>query len=410
MPVSSRVNGEIFAFTLVGLVAAAAGAHVRPDRAVISTPRRVIASGPACPLTLAEEQKATLAFEEMMPVLTHPRCFNCHGAVNERVPTEDGGHLGGATDPEDCKDCHRGVRNLRFPGRLADWTTPPSIFFFKGKTSLQLCNQFKEAEASPEKFVAHITNEKGGVQFTEAAYQGDRNLNQFGREVSKEATGRELVPEPPPISHAELILHARDWAYTVGTAGWPIRDCGCRLGGRAWVGKVSMVFTARPEGYGTITERLETETRFELDSSFVAPGDSALRWKTTSGLLKWSVNATGGQCTTSGAGTVPMGHGGDDDPWGLLRIQPNRNGALEYEIAIGQWPEAYEARFAYRCKQVSTGEMIRIPGTMFSFGRWWAHPDGATVSADGKTIKGTFTAPHTMNGESRWVWEFTLVR
>ena len=71
MPVSYRVNGEIFAFALVGLVAAAAGAHVRPDRAVISTPRRVIASGPACPLTLAEEQKANLAFEEMMPALKH---------------------------------------------------------------------------------------------------------------------------------------------------------------------------------------------------------------------------------------------------------------------------------------------------------------------------------------------------
>jgi hypothetical protein len=409
MPASYRVNGEIFAFALVGLVAAAAGAHVRPDRAVISTPRRVIASGPACPLTLAEEQKANLAFEEMMPALMHPRCYNCHGGVNERVPTEDGGHLGGATDPEDCKDCHRGVRNLRRPDRLADWTTPPSMFFFRGRTPLQLCNQFKEIELSPEKFVGHITNENGGVQFTEAAYQGDRNLNPFGREVSKEATGREMVPEPPPISHAELILHAKDWAYTVGTAGWKIRDCGCRLTAQAWVGKVSMVFTARPPGFGTITERLDTEARFELDSSFLTPGDSALRWKTTSGLLKWSVNATGGECTTSGAGTAPMRLGGDENPWGLLRIEPNGNGALEYEIAIGPWPDAYEARFIYRCKS-SNGGTVPLPGIMYSFGRWWGHPDHATVSADGKTIKGTFTAPHTMTGESRWVWECTLVR
>ena len=409
MRVPSRVSGEIVAFAFAGLVAAAAGAGVRPDRAVTSTPRRVIASGPACPLTLAEEQKATLAFEEMMPALMHPRCFNCHGGVNEREAKEDGGHLGGRADPEDCKDCHRGVRNLRRPDRLADWTTPPSIFFFKGKTALQLCNQFKEIELSPEKFVGHITNENGGVQFTEAAYQGDRNLNKLGRGVSKEETGREMVPEPPPISHAELILHARDWAYTVGTAGWKIRDCGCRLTTQAWEGTVTMVFTGRAEGFGTITERLESSVLFEIDSSFIrnAPNDPAIRWKTTSGLLRWKVTATGGQCTTNATGSAPIRLGGDDNPWGWLRIEPGRNGALTYDIAIGPWPDAYEARYVYRCQ--ATPQNYELPGIMYSGGLWWATAANETVSADGKTIQGTFTRPNAI-GETRWSWSFTHVK
>ena len=399
---TTRGRSELLALVLAGAVAVAAGALPSADRAA----PRVISSALACPLTLAEEHKASLAFEEMMPVLMHPRCFNCHGGVNERVSADEGGHLGGRADPADCKDCHRGVRNL-LRGRLNDWTTPPSDFFFKGKSSLELCNQFKRIELNPEKFVGHMTNENGGVQFTEAAYQGDRNLNEFGRGISKEATNREMVPEPPPIPHAELIAHAREWATTVGNAGWKVPDCGCRLSGQAWVGRVSMVFTSRDEGFGTLTERIESNVRFELDSSYIlnAPGDSTLYWKTTSGTLDWSVTAAGGECTTSAAGTAPINLGADQNPWGLLRIHPDRDGALAYSIGIGPWPDAYTPRYVFRCKG---NPPVQLPGIMYSMGVWWA-AGNSTIAADGKTMRGTYTMPNPM-GETRWVWELGLVR
>jgi hypothetical protein len=404
-------RGEIAALLLSATVAGIALLGVTPDsagRAETQRPRAVVSNSRACPLSPTEEQKAIDIFhDKLMPVLTHPRCFNCHGGVDPT--TETGGHLGGAVvltgKVGQCADCH---------GLLMGWTLPPTEMRWPGKSERELCMMFKKFETTPDRFVQHVTNDNfpnaPEFQVANAAFKGDAALNTLGEITYEEKTGQKHQAAPPPVSHAQFILDSRDWAYTIGDGFGLLPDCGCKPSGTAWVGKVSMVFTARPEGYGTITERLDTEARFELDSSFLAPGDPALRWKTTSGLLRWSVNATGGQCTTSAAGSAPMRLGGDENPWGLLRIEPNRTGALEYEIAIGPWPDAYEARFIYRCKQVSTGEMIRIPGVMFSFGRWWGHPDGATVSADGKTIKGTFTAPHTMNGESRWVWEFTLVR
>ena len=424
IPATARAWSEILATTLVGAVAATAVAGVNPDRATLASVRHDrttafaapspvlgrLSNGQACPLTLAEEHKASLAFEAMMPVLTHPRCLNCHGGINEKLPFKEGGHMGDdVTDPDDCKDCHRGVRNLLRPGRLADWSTPPSVFFFKGKSSLELCNQFKEVELRPEKFVGHMTNENGGVQFAEAAYQGDRNLNDTGQNISRATTGRDMVPEPPPIPRSELIAHAREWATTVGTAGWKIRDCGCRLGGHAWTGKISAVFTGKAEGFGTITERLESTVRFEIDSSYIlnAPEDTTLYWKTTSGQLKWTVTATGGTCTTNSTGSAPIKTGGDDNPWGLIRMHPDSKGALVYDVGIGPWPDAYAAQYFYKCK--GDPQDYQLGGIMYSGGLWWQTGDDATVGADGKTMKGTHVMPHPI-GETRWVWELTLVR
>ena len=64
-------------------------------------------AGAACPLTVPRQIEAVMKFEEMMPVLRHPRCINCHGGVNPFVPYERGGHLGGEMPPEQkCGDCH----------------------------------------------------------------------------------------------------------------------------------------------------------------------------------------------------------------------------------------------------------------------------------------------------------------
>ena len=314
------------------------------------------------------------------------------------------------------------------------WRTPISSFFFNGRSARDLCNQFKFNEASPEKFIGHMFNDNGNDQFVEAAYQGDRSLNTNGEIESKAATGRDMVPEPPPIPHAQLVAHAREWANTVGTRGWKIPDCGCRLMGDEWEGTVTTQFTHRDppgtEGFGTLTETMHVTARFEIDSSFmtIPPGDSIssdpwLVWKTTSGVLKWSVNAKGGNCTTSASGRAPIRLGGDGNPWGLIRIEPDSSGDLTYSAQIGPWPDAYQPQYTYRCRK----EIRSLPGIPFGLHSWWMHPEGAKVSGDGKarfahvgrtdrvasatpgTIKGSLTSPQGAD-TIKWVWDFKLVR
>lgn len=435
---TDRRRAGIAALLLVGSVVAVAVAGGSGDSPGNPPTPPPVSSWSGCPLTLPQEYKAGQVFEKMMPVLMHPRCFNCHGGVDETLPANKGGHLGGPVGPkDDCLDCHVGVRNLNNPRRrFLAWRTPSSDFFFKGRTPRDLCNQFKFIEGSPERFVGHMINDNGGDQFGEAAYQGDRSLNTLGEIESKQATGRDMVPQPPPIPHGQLVSHAREWANTVGTAGWKVPDCGCRLMGDAWEGTVTTVFTYRDppgtDGFGTLTETMNATVRFEIDSSFmtIPPGDSIssdpwLVWKTTSGVLKWTVDATGGNCTTSASGTVPIRFGADRNPWGLIWIQPDSSGDLTYSAQIGPWPEGHEPQFTYRCRR----EIPSLAGISYAVGQaWWNHPDGVKVSDEGKarfalirredrvpsaprgTIKDSLINTHPMGGTIKWLWDFKLVR
>lgn len=400
----ARSRAHLVSLVLAGCVAVLAIARIAPDGASSEPTSRRAVTALACPLTPTQENKAIAAFEKMMPVLTHPRCFNCHGGVNPSSPN----HLGGEIDdPNDCKDCHNGLPILNRPGRDAPWDTPPSDFFFVGKSSRDLCNQFKRIEASPSRFVGHMVNENGGPQFTEAAYRGDRGLNAFGRDIVKEAIGYVPRPEPPGMPHSELITHAQEWANTVGTPGWTIPDCGCRLSGSAWEGTVTTSWTLREPAFGTLTETMHATARFEIDSSFRGRRSAGRHWKTTSGSLKWSVTAKGGVCSTSASGTVPITLGGDGNPWGSMRLDPDSAGGTGYSVTIGPWPDAYRPRYNFTCTKEA--EAPTLPGIPYTFHSWWNHADGTKVSADGKRITGTLEGP-VMQGTVRWVWDFKLVQ
>lgn len=443
---TDRGRAGIAALLLVGSVVAVAVAGGSTDSPGYPPTPQPVSSWSGCPLTLPQEYKAGQAFQKMMPVLMHPRCLNCHGGVDPKLPANKGGHLGGVVGPnEDCLNCHLGVRNLKNPRLGLSWRTPVSVLFFKGRSARDLCNQFKFVEymavektggSGPESFIRHVIDDRGGDQFIEAAYKGDRSLNTLGEIESKQATGRDMVPEPPPIPHGQLVAHAREWANTVGTTGWKIPDCGCRLMGDAWEGTVTTVFTYRDppgtDGFGTLTETMHATARFEIDSSFmtIPPGDSIssdpwLVWKTTSGVLKWTVDATGGNCTTSASGTVPIRLGADQNPWGLIWIQPDSSGDLTYSAQIGPWPEGYEPQFTYRCRR----EIPSLAGISYAVGQaWWNHPEGVKVSAELKpwwspfrteapsppaplgTIKDSLISAHAMGGTIKWVWDFKLVR
>lgn len=166
MDLRLRWVGPTLVLLLVGLIAAGgSGADIAP-----AAPRRLTGTaGAACPLTSSQEKTAVIAFEEMMPVIRHPRSSNCHGGVNPFKPEADGGHGGGEMDlPEvakQCRECH---------SELPGWTVTSPPMFFPGRSSKQICKQFKQFAPTGADFVGHMQHENGGIQFIAAAFKGKR--------------------------------------------------------------------------------------------------------------------------------------------------------------------------------------------------------------------------------------------
>jgi len=85
-------------------------------------------------------------FSRMMPVFTHPRCANCHGAVDphaESGPLEDS-HSGGIVPAGGtCADsgCHTQTDDSHEETR---WKTASPFHNFNGKTPKQLCDMQSE--------------------------------------------------------------------------------------------------------------------------------------------------------------------------------------------------------------------------------------------------------------------------
>lgn len=76
-------------------------------------------------------------------------------------------------------------------------------------------------------------------------------------------------------------------------------------------------------------------------------------------------NCHGGVCTTSASGIVPIRLGADDNPCGLIRMEPDSNGAIIYSEGTGPWPDAYQPRYIYRYRQ---GQLL--PGTPYAMHSW----------------------------------------
>lgn len=371
-----------------------------PEPVPLSVPAlpTLVSSTAACPLTPEEEQKAVEKFDEMWPVLRHPRCLNCHGAVNPFVEPARGHHGGGKIDrPEDaraaldkCEECHY-VRN---------WDTPHSIFFFTGRSARQLCMQFKESERDPTMFVKHLYNDRGGTPFIETAFKGDRGLNDLGQDMVTDANpGRPFQPEKPPMTHGELVQIGSDWANLVGERGWKATpDCGCGRRKSAWTGTVTGVWNLEMDGRLHVVERTTANVRFELDTTFGLGPD--LYWKSVSGELEWSTEITG-ECRASASGMLPIDRGADDNPLAILSLQTELGGGPRYMVSVGPWRDEYEPRFMVRCPTAS------FPGVLYGMGVFWHHPDAGIISPDGKTLQGRFEAAHPA-GTNTWTWDLQL--
>ena len=399
-------RGDVAALLLSAGVAVVALLGIAPDSAERSAtrPTRIVASNArACSLTPAEEQKAIDTFHgKLMPVLMHPRCFNCHGGID--VTTDSGGHLGGAVQLTgtfgQCADCH---------GLLQGWTLPPTDMRWPGKRERELCMMFKKFERTPARFVQHVTNDgfpnAPEFQVAKTAFKGDAALNTLGEITYEEKTGQKFQPAPPPVSHAQFILDSRDWAYTIGDGFGVMPDCGCKPSGSAWEGTVKATWTLRTPEVGVLTEKSISTVRLELDSTMIVDGDPTRYWKSTSGVVRWSITMTGAECTSSAAGSVPVGIGGDLNPMVISRMTPKADGTTEYDVALGPWPDAYNPRITWKCK---TEPRLR-PGAAYQVFNWWYLDSPAKLLPDGKTMKGSTRATLGV-GEGAWEWELHLVK
>ena len=216
-----------------------------------------------CPLSDKQQEDSIQKFAEMMPIFTHPRCINCHGAINPFAPntTHVGGRIGTkfkeiirhddvlgkdltivVIDEDEfftrCKDCHSAFTGSK------GWSMPRPQLWFIGKTSTQLCKQMKLNFSPLSSFVNHL--DKDDLLFIQEAFRGTRGLDENGKAAYLNETGKEFKPEPPPISHEAFVAQGRAWVEALGPGAAENSKggytCGCEPHHYALNGNFDMVF------------------------------------------------------------------------------------------------------------------------------------------------------------------------
>lgn len=375
-----------------------------PEAPVPAAPALSLAPerGTACPLTPSEERTAVVAFEEMMPVVRHPRCNNCHGGIDPLVPYKQGGHMG---DIDTSTIAHNSVQTRRHVcqechSELEGWDTPGEPMLWNGKTTKQICMQFKAFSTDPADFIGHITNEHGGVQFIETAFKGEKGLNDASKDISMDHFKIPFKVDPPPGTHQDLIRQGTEWANAVGTKGWTATpECGCEIRRNGWIG--SATATMRMDGAQySVEEKAFATVFFEFDAD-LSQGADQQYWKSTAGAISWEVTFSG-QCVGHYTGTTPMVQGGDVDPIARIQLSPEAGGGLRYSASVGPWEDRYYPVTSVPCKDAPPLVTV-LPRFV---GDFWRHaPTGGLVTMNGTSITGDFSLKMP-EAEQRWIWSF----
>ena len=201
-----------------------------------------------CPLSDKQQEDSIQKFAEMMPTFTHPRCINCHGAINPFAPNTNhvGGRIGSkfkevlfhddilskdikiVVIDEDrmfgrCQDCHSAFSGER------GWSMPRPALWFVRKDSVQLCRQMHNEFPALGSFVEHL--EKDDLLFIQEAFRGTRGLDENGQATYLNETGKEFKPEPPPVLQEAFVAQGQAWVEAMGPGaaeeGKGGYTCGC---------------------------------------------------------------------------------------------------------------------------------------------------------------------------------------
>jgi hypothetical protein len=128
-------------------------------------------------------------FSKMMPVLSHDRCVNCHGATD---PYKGFFHPGSVPLTSTCIGCHTASPQWRLaPG--------PTAFF--QKNTRQLCDHFSRNLEVGEGTANHLATDA----LIGLAFAGRRGNAVPGQYTQK-----------PPMTRAEFVRAYRDWVRLTG--------------------------------------------------------------------------------------------------------------------------------------------------------------------------------------------------
>ena len=224
----------------------------------------------SCPLTDSQSQKAIEAWAKIAAFLTsEPRCVNCHGKVNPYIdgagidpgdPFKDaeapaaqiehgGGKQKRPADPsiidQGCKKCHNdmakphtwvevGDKPPTWPdeGPFPNWTLAPNFLSFVDKDATTLCRQIKRQTGSADRFLGHLKDDNGQPNFAGTAFLGNRGLGEDDLE------GFDVKPQPPSITHAQVMKLGQDWLNAMGGKYQGDDSCGCELTHALWSGQI----------------------------------------------------------------------------------------------------------------------------------------------------------------------------
>jgi hypothetical protein len=128
-------------------------------------------------------------FAKMMPVLSHDRCVNCHGATDAFKGFY---HPGAVSQKTPCVSCH--TANAR-------WDIAPRPMAFFQKTTRQLCDHFAVNLAVGEGTAVHLEHD----DLIGLAFAGRR-----GNAVTPQFT------EKPPMTRVEFVRAYRNWVQQTG--------------------------------------------------------------------------------------------------------------------------------------------------------------------------------------------------
>ncbi len=206
----------------------------------LSDPGAAWAQG-TCPLPISEQRDAITAFRALVPVFQHPRCANCHGALNVFVENtvHEGGFMGETTRMTDpftdevmidiriphpdqqrgiCVQCHdeAGREWRQQTGGDVQWA---------GQPAAELCRRMKStpimmAVNTPGGMLAHMRDD----MLVKLGFQGRAG----GANYTRMCPGS---PECVPMTHADFVAGIQGWIDAVSEAGAWLGDpdCGCVL-------------------------------------------------------------------------------------------------------------------------------------------------------------------------------------
>ena len=217
--------------------------------------------------------QAVEAWAKIAAFLTsEARCVNCHGKVNPYIdgtgidpndpfkdpeaPVAQIEHGGGkqkhsenpAIIDQGCKKCHNdmakehtwveiGDKPPTWPeaGPFPNWTLAPTFLSFVDKDATTLCRQIKKQTGSADRFLGHLKDDNGQPNFAGTAFLGNRGLGEDDLE------GFDVKPEPPSISHAQVMKLGQDWLNAMGGKYQGDDSCGCELTHALWSGTIHYV-------------------------------------------------------------------------------------------------------------------------------------------------------------------------